>query len=569
MTTSSNTKKIVLVDGYALIYRSYFAFIQNPLINSKGLNISSLFGFARMMLRIIQDQKPDALYVAMDSPKKTFRHQMYEKYKANRQTMPEDLQDQIPLIKQFLEIANVPTLTYPGMEADDIMGSLARKWADKKNQVYLLTGDKDAYQLVTDNVTILAPQKGISEIIHYDPDAVQKKLEIPIAKVIDYMALIGDTSDNIPGVKGIGPKTAVKLLTQYESVEDIYDHIDHIRPTGVQSKLAQNKDMAFLSKKLVTIENNLDLNLELTDFSVHGFFQEKTHDFFHDHGMPSIAQDISNFAQKHWQVHFSSDFESATPDNEHKEKEYILVQDKKAWQNLVLQIKKHQGPIALDTETTSQHPMNGKMIGFSVAMEPYKAYYVSLQQEQALISTNESEISLTDIQKQWPELWHDKQQIFAQNYKYDYIIFSQHKLMPPPLYLDTMIASYLLAPGERRHNLDNLARVYLNEQTTTFSELTKKGNQRVEIQDVPIEEIAVYAAEDADVTLRVGLKLAKELTDHNLWNLYETLERPLVTILAQMEICGIAIDTQHFQILAKKNLQLIQQLEKKIYELAG
>lgn len=549
---------VALIDGYGLLYRAYFAFIKSPLINPQGTNISSLYGFTRMLLRLIQELSFDSLIVTMDSKEKTFRHELFAEYKANRESMPEDLIQQIPLIHNFLELARIPMVAQTGMEADDIMGSLSHQWEPKIRQIFLVTGDKDAYQLVSPTTKILAPQKGIQELQLLDENGVHDKLGVPVSLVIDYMALVGDNSDNIPGVHGIGPKGAIKLLHKFGSLAKIFASLDQVTPANTQQKLRDNRDNAFLSQKLVTIKRDLQLQIEPETYNWQQLFSQEVSDFFQEYGMPSLAQEI---AQR------SSDPNTHIPKERSKQKrQYTIIKEAKELEQLAKQLKQHSSHVAVDTETTSSHPMEGELLGISLALKPHEAYYIPIRGENSLLQEG---LDLSLAQKILNTSWSDKAQLVAQNYKYDYIVLKRHGFDLPQIHLDTMIASYLLAPGERRHNLDNLAQIYLGESMISYDEITKKGNRRIGLAEVPLETVAEYAAEDADITLRLAILLEQELQKEKLWQLYCRLERPLIPILAHMEMRGVTIDRAHFEKLSQSMEQSINDLAALIHSHAG
>lgn len=557
-------KKHIVIDGYGLIYRSYFAFIRNPLVDSKGRNISSIYGFSRMLMKIAESLQPDTLTVALDAPQKTFRHELYSEYKANRERMPEDLIDQIPDIRSLIELFGATVLEYPGYEADDILGTLAKQWQGPEDQVYIISGDKDIYQLLSFGIKIYSPQKGIQDLFEYNEENVREKLGVKINQICDYMALVGDSSDNIPGVKGIGPKGAVELLKDYPTLEDIYENVDQISKKSLKQKLIDDKENAFLSRKLVTIENDLQIEEKPKDWSLEKLYRQELVDFFSNREMPSIASDLAKQNPK-LQLNASADNSQVSANKEIK-RTYHTVSSLSEFEKLATRLKKHQGFLSLDTETTSPHPNEARLLGISLSLQDGEAWYIHLQRD-----------ALFDPGLEWESIRQDFEkiisrraiQIVGQNYKYDYIVLKRHGIEPPNPFLDTMIASYLLAPGERRHNLDNLALLYLNETMISYDDLVGSGRKKIELKEVPLEPLAEYAAEDADMTLRLARIFFEKLQEEKLWQLYTKIENPLLMILAHMEMEGVAIDRNYFKKLSQSMHQELQKLEAEIHEHAG
>lgn len=552
-----------IIDGYGLIYRAYFAFINSPLINPAGQNISSLYGFIRILLKFIKDWKPLSVTIAMDSARPTFRHKIFPEYKAHREKMPSDLYSQLPILKEFFQKANIPTLDYPEMEADDIMGTLSEKWQKFPNPILLFTGDKDAYQLINSKVFILAPLKGISDLTVYDETRVEEKLNVTTSQIIDYMALVGDTSDNVPGVKGIGPKSARDLLAKFETLDKIYEGLAAISSKGILEKLNKGKDDAYMSRELVTIKKDLQLEIEPRELSLEEIFSEEVAGFLEKNGIPSMAREIREKGAGGSPEGLSL---SPEPEGKKRQRNYQLIIDLDSFSRIFEKLNKHEGLIAVDTETTSSHPMEAELIGFSISIREGEAFYFHLKKPE-LISEG---LDWNTISGQLDELLNNKNvKIVAQNYKYDYLILKRHGLNPPPVYLDTMIASYLLAPGERRHNLDSLAQAYLGEIMISYNDLTGKGKNRIPITEVPPQKLAEYAAEDADMTLRLAIILEERLRDEKLWKLFHQMEKPLIFILSDMEMAGVAIDAEYFKKLSIKMSREIQALEKNIHDSAG
>ncbi|HPI14218.1 MAG TPA: 5'-3' exonuclease H3TH domain-containing protein, partial [Spirochaetota bacterium] len=357
-------KRLFVIDGHALCYRAYFAFIKNPLTNSKGQNTSAIFGFARMLLRLLADQKPDYLAVAFDPPRKSFRFELYPEYKANREKMPDDLRSQIEEIKLMVETMGIQRIEEADYEADDVLGSIARSHASKEVEVVLVTGDKDAYQLVDDNTSIYANKKGIAEFETYDAAAVQAKLGIGPEKVIDYMALTGDASDNIPGVRGVGEKTALKLIQEHGSLDGIYSNLEGIKGK-LRETLESNRDMAYLSRDLVTIRTNLPLAFNIEEAATPDVRSEAVRSFFRTHEMESIVKDLAG----------PEDGAAAAA---RSDRDYRIIKTVKELEGALDAIRA-AGIVSVDTETTSTSPVAAELVGISLAVEENAGFYVPIQ----------------------------------------------------------------------------------------------------------------------------------------------------------------------------------------------
>ncbi|MCL1865641.1 MAG: DNA polymerase I [Spirochaetes bacterium] len=549
-------KKLFILDGHALCYRAYYAFIKSPLTNSQGQNTSAIFGFAKMLIKLISEQSPDYLAVAFDPPQKSFRFKLYEEYKANRQKMPDDMRSQIGEIKNMVKTLGIAMLEHPDYEADDILGTIAEKFSSSELEIYIVTGDKDAYQLVNDNVLIYANTKGISEYEIYDKNGIFEKKGITPEQVIDYMALTGDQSDNVPGVKGIGEKTALKLITEFGSLEKIYDNVDSIKgKTG--EILKTHKDMAFLSRELVTIKRDVPLEIILKDMSFHEINPKTAAEYFNDIEMASIAKD---FIKNDEQIIHEKEI---IPDNE---KNYKIIKDEKDLTKMINEIKQ-AGLVSLDTETDSLHPVEANLIGMSFSIEANSGWFLPLQ-NRGLFSGDylDPSISLPLIK---PVIEDDKIKKIGQNLKFDLLVLKGSGIELRGIYFDTMIASYLLNPSERRHNMDDLAAQYLNYKTISFKELVGAGKNAVPITEVPLEKLAEYAIEDADITFRLYKLFKSKLDEENLTNLFETIEMPLLPVLADMEYTGVKINTSNFEKMKETITEKIQDVEKKIYSQAG
>jgi len=547
-------KKLYIVDGHALCYRAYFAFIKNPLINSDGQNTSAIFGFARMLLKLIKEEKPDYIAVAFDPPKKSFRFELYPEYKANRQKMPPDLKSQVEEIKNLVDVLGIKRLMEMDYEADDILGTVAKNFASKDLEVMLVTGDKDAYQLVGPNVRIYANKKGITEYEIYDAKEVESKLGLPPGKVIDYMALTGDSSDNVPGVKGIGEKTAQKLIETFGSLEKLYERIDEIK--GKQKELlSAQRDMAFLSRTLVTIKTDIPVDIDVESMKITEIFNDQTKEYFRKMEMPSIIRDF-----------FGGETPVEKPERKPEKKDYRIIRTEEDLMEM-LRLVDAKGEVSIDTETTSVSPVDAELVGASFSIKEREGWYLPVMSggmfSEKFIDPSRS---LELIRKM---VENPKVRKIGQNIKYDIIVFSNHGIEMKGVYFDTMVASYVLNPSERRHNLDDLAEEHLSYKTITYKELTGTGKNAVPLVDVPLERVAEYAIEDADITWRLYLIFRERLAEHEMEKLFYDIEMPLVPVLAEMEKAGVRIDPKYFAKLGRQNEKMLSDVERKIYRAAG
>lgn len=548
-------KRLFVIDGHALCYRAYFAFIRTPLINSKGQNTSAIFGFARMLFKLIQEQKPDYIVVAFDPPKKSFRFQLYPDYKANRQKMPDDLRSQIEEIKHMISVLGITKIEQEDFEADDVLGTIANTCSSDDVEVVLVTGDKDAYQLVGRNVSIYANKKGITEFEIYGEREIEEKLGLRPEQVIDYMALTGDSSDNVPGVRGVGEKTAQKLIADYSTLDSIYAHIDEIKGK-LRTTLAENRDMAMLCKDLVTIRTNLPIHISLEDIVLPDYKTEKVKDYFHRLEMGSIVKELFPDEENH----------DRKTGGTAGEKDYAIVKSAGDLETAIAAIRA-AGILSVDTETTSTNAAAAELVGISLSINEKAGWYIPII-NRSLFS--EPCIDRDDALEMLRPLFGDPAiKKIGQNIKYDIIVLKNAGIDLHGVWFDTMIASYLLDPSERRHNLDELAAKYLNYTTITYKELVSRGKNSIPITEVPLAQLAEYAIEDADIALRLFHILSKRLAEKNLERLFFEVEMPLVNVLAEMEATGVRIDLARFEKLAKENAEMLGGAENAIYAIAG
>lgn len=548
-------KRMFVIDGHALCYRAHYAFINNPLTNSKGQNVSAIFGFARMLLKLVRDENPDYLIVAFDPPEKTFRFRLFPEYKANREKMPDDLRGQIEEIKQMISVLGIQIMIEDDYEADDVLGTLASKYAADDLEVMLVTSDKDAYQLVDENVKIYANKKGISEFEVYDRQGIIDKIGLKPEYIKDYMALTGDSSDNIPGIRGVGPKTALKLIDEYKTLENLYSHVDEIKGDKLKQSIIQEKENAFLSRELVTIKTDLPVKADLKKAALPDLKRDEVKEYFSELEMNSIIQDI-----------FGDESPSGKKKKKEPKRDYRIINSEGELKK-ALEIVRDKGEMSIDTETTSVNPIDAALVGISFSIKEGEGWYLPVKGSSMFDEWGiERERAVKIIR---PCLEDPAIKKIGQNIKYDMLVLMGEGINMKGIYFDTLLAAYLLNTAEGRYNLDVLASKYLDYKTTTYQELTGIGKKAVPITEVPLEKLAEYAIEDADITYRLYKIFRKKLKEEKMERLFYDLEMPLVSVLALMEWNGVKIDIPYFSELLKENQKLLKKAEDGIFDMAG
>ena len=502
-----------------------------------------------MLQKVIKDEKPDYLCVAFDSKEKTFRHNIYENYKANREAPPEDLGKQFPYFEPLVDAFNISSIRVPGFEADDIIGTLALKASKAGYRVVIVSGDKDMMQLVSQEIKMLDTMKGkwigVKE--------VEEKFGVPPEKVIEVMGLMGDSSDHIPGVKGVGPKTATELIQKYGSIEELYRRIDEIEKKKLKEKLVQDEELALLSRKLVTIDTAMNLDCTLEDLKVRPVKKEELRNLFAEFEFSSMLEGLGNGSEK---------IQEST---ESYEKNYETVLTKAAFNNWLKKLKKNK-IFALDLETTSLRPVKARAVGISFSCSSGEACYIPLAHNYLGVP---DQLEMDWVFKQLkPILENPNIKKVGQNIKYDYIVLKNEGINLKGIIFDTMLASYLLNPSSRGHNMDALALEYLGLATIQYKDVVGTASKEIGFDEVEIECATEYAAEDADITWRLYEKLSDTLKGDDL-NIFEKIELPLLEVLGDMELKGVALDKPHLEKLSQKIHLLLGEREKQIYELTG
>ena len=564
--------KLFLIDAYALIYRSYYAFIKSPRINSKGLNTSAVMGFCNTLNEVLTKEKPTHIGVAFDYGK-TFRHDAFPEYKAQREETPEDIKLSVPLIKQVLEAMHIPILQVDGFEADDIIGTIATRFGADGIDTFMLTPDKDYGQLIGPNVFMYRPRHGGGYEILGEKE-VGEKYGIPTpAQVIDLLALMGDSADNFPGCPGVGEKTAAKLINQFGSIDNMLQHTDEIKGK-LREKVENAVEDIKMSKFLATIRTDVPMQLDLDELKVEQPDETKLRAIFEELEFKTLIDKFLNKGESKPKTDnnqldlFAENTtnESDEPKNAKFESikttqhEYKLVENEEELHQLCdFFITKEF--VSIDTETTSTDAISAELVGLSFSVEEKKAFYV------AVPANYEEALKIVQIFK--PLYESDKIMKIGQNIKYDYEVLTRYGVTLQGKMFDTMIAHYLIQP-ELHHNMDYMAETLLGYQTIHIEELLgPKGKKQKNMRDLSPADIYEYAAEDADITLRLKNVLEPRLKELGVEELFWNIEMPLVRVLADMELNGVCLDTEALQDTSKIFTERMKQYEQEIYKEAG
>lgn len=566
--------KLFLLDAYALIYRAYYAFIKSPRVNSKGLNTSAIMGFVNTLEEVLTKENPTHIGVAFDPAEPTFRHEAYPEYKAQREETPEAIRLSVPYIKQILEAYNIPILEVAGYEADDVIGTLAKKAGAMGIETYMMTPDKDYGQLVSSNVFMYRPKFGDKEFEVMGPDEVMNKygLSSPL-QVIDMLGLMGDAADNIPGCPGVGEKTAVKLISQYGSIENLLEHKGELKG-ALKTKIETNEEGIVFSKFLATIKTDVPIELDMPLLERKKIDEQKLRSLFEELEFRTLINRILNKDKKvSNQPSLQGDL-FAVKSTEGKEEpvssnlktlndidyDYQLVDTEEKMNELCGKIFTSSA-VSVDTETTSTDAMKAELVGLSFSIEENKAFYVPIPSER------DEALKIVNIFKgvyESPDLMK-----IGQNIKYDIIVLANYGVKFNGPIFDTMIAHYVLQP-ELRHNMDYMAEVYLNYKTIHIDELIgPKGKGQKNMRSLSPSEVYKYASEDADVTFKLKNIFEVELKKNGLYSLFEEIEMPLVPVLARMEMNGVRVDTESLAETSRQFAERMSTIEKEIHEMAG
>ena len=559
---------LYLIDGYALIYRAFYAMISRPLTTSSGENTSAPYGLANFLIDVLEEHRPDYVGVVFDAGH-SFREEKHPEYKATREKMPEELEASLPRCRELVEAFRVPVVEAEDWEADDVIGTLAEQAEEEGLQTVIVSGDKDFYQLVDEHTWLLNPGRGGHAPVEGEwvtPENADERLGVPPARVTDYLALIGDSSDNVPGVRGIGKKTAPKLLDRFPDVEELLERIEEVDSTRARNALEEHGEDARLSKELVTIRTDAPVELELERFRREPPDRRRLRDLFLELEFHSLVRDFA-------------------PEGEEVEEDYELVTDDGRAREVVEEMRA-AGRCAVDTETTSLDPMRAELVGVSLCAEPGRAYYLPFGHEPPEVARDEEgnptlALEETEEPENLPaftgEALEPLRELLADpevakvghNLKYDRLVLERAGGALEGIDFDTSLASYCLDPGKRDHSLDLLVMEKLGVRLTSWEEVAGSGASEILFSEVPLEEALQYAGEDADYCLRLAGLLAEELEEHRLLELMRRIEIPLIPVLAAMERRGIALDLEFFEELAGRVDRELGQVEEEIRKIAG
>jgi DNA polymerase-1 len=577
---SDTSKKLFLLDAYALIFRAYYAFIKNPRVTSKGLNTSAIFGFLLALEEVLQKQKPTHIAVVFDTPTPTFRHEMYQEYKAHRDETPEDIKKAVPYIKKLIEAYKIPVIDYPGYEADDVIGTLARKASERGFTTYMMTPDKDYAQLVSDNVFMLKPSRSGNESILWRVDDIKKEFSVKRPEqVIDILALMGDAADNIPGAPGVGPKTAMKLISEYGSIEELFKNTDKLKGK-LKEIIENNREQIEMSKKLATIEQNVPVELNETALELEVPDPAKLKVLFDELEFKTVATRILSEIDKSEKPRAQQQSPAPQKDSlqgslfedeavapvtektsiESVEHTYIQLKNNSDIEEFVKKVNALK-EFCFDSETTSINPLDAELVALTFSWEKGTGYLIHFPESQ-----KETRVMLEIVR---PVFENPVTLKIGQNMKFDIQVLANYGIEVKGPLFDTMIAHYLLEP-DMRHNMNLLSEAYLGYSPVHIESLIgEKGNSQKNMRSVPVDKLIEYAVEDADVTYQLKKVFEPRIESERLSDLAHDIEMPLISVLATMERNGVILNLEDLKAITINLREDILSLEKEIYALAG
>ncbi|HJP17399.1 MAG TPA: DNA polymerase I [Nitrospinota bacterium] len=551
-----NPPRLYLIDGSSYIFRAFYG-IKQFLSNSKGLPTNAIYGFASMLLKILREEQPEYIAIIFDPKGKTFRHEMYKEYKANRKETPDDLKPQIPYIINLVEVFNIVSMQQEGFEADDLIGTISKKAEKKGFDVTIVSGDKDMMQLISPKIKMLDTMKNKT----FGEKEVKEKFGVEPGRVTEVMGLMGDSSDNIPGVPGIGPKTATTLIQNFGDIENLLKNLEQIKKKSLKNKLLEYTEQARLSKKLCTIDTNLNLPVGIEEMKAKKLDSKRIITLFKQLEFAALLSKIELGNEKWVESGKLRGWKSDTD-----KKKYKLVFSEKELDKIIIQVK-NKGLLSIDLETTSVFPMEAEIVGISISIIPHDAYYIPVGHDYpgAPAQLNRDMV----LGKLKPVLEDKKIKKIGQNIKYEIIVFQNSGIKIKNIYFDTMIASYLINPSKHNHNLEDIALEYLDYRVITYKEVVGSGSKEVGFNKVDLETAASYSGEDADITLQLSKKLLPALETDALVSLLNNVELPLAEALAEIEINGVKINKNFLKKMSKDLEKDISLSAQKIYDMAG
>ncbi|HUT62453.1 MAG TPA: DNA polymerase I [Anaerolineae bacterium] len=535
---NNHRKTLYLIDGTALAYRAYFAFIRNPLINSRGENTSATFGFTNALVNLIHTHSPDYIAVAFDTGKPTFRHEMYDQYKATRQKMPDEMIGQVPRVKQAVDALGITQLEFEGYEADDVIGTLACRGFEEGLEVYMVTGDKDFTQLVGNNIYMFVPMK--DEII--TAEKVQERYGFPPEKMTDLLGLMGDTSDNVPGIPKVGKKTARELLNRFGSLDEVLNKWEEIPKPSIRESVGQHRELALLSRKLVTIKTDVPIECNMEMMRFHGINMETSREFFREMEFTRLLDLIKEL-----------------PEEPETAVKIVTAEQTETFLHEI----SHMKEIAVDLETTSLDVMEAEIVGISIAAGK-SLWYVPLGHQKG------KNVPRDKVMPGLKKILEDPAvEKIGHHAKYDAIILRRNGIELNPISFDTLLAAYVLDPGSRSYSLGKLADEHLNHQMQSITDLIGKGKNQRSFAEVDIESAARYSGDDSEVTLHLKEIFYPRLEQEGLLSLFHDIEMPLMKVLMEMEMRGVCLDVAYLNEMSKEFSSMLEHLERTIYDTVG
>ncbi|MEA3339069.1 MAG: DNA polymerase I, partial [Chloroflexota bacterium] len=559
----STKNKLILIDGHSLAYRAFFA-LPDDMKTSQGELTNAIFGFTLMLLNVLRDERPTHIAVTFDKGR-TFRHDIYPEYKAHRAKMPDEMRTQMERVRQVVETLDIPIFEQEGYEADDLLGTLSRQAEEQGVDTLIVTGDRDLLQLVDERVHVLTSRRRFSDTVVYDVEGVEQRYGLTPAQLVDLKAMMGDKSDNIPGVYGVGVKTATKLLQRYDTLEEIYEHLDEVQ-TRFRNKLDEGREMAHLSRRLGAIVRDAPVQLDLDACQTRSFDRELVLELFRELEFRSLAERLPGAEQPRpaGAGHQLSLFGEAPAAAPAPSADYQIIADEDALHRLVVQLK-DAAALTLDTETTSTDSMRAELVGVALTDAPERGYYIPVQ---APDGDPQLEAALV-LEALAPLLEDAALPKYGHNLKYDLTVLRRAGARVKGLAFDTMIAEWLINPASKNLGLKNLAWVRLGQRMTPISDLIGKGKKQITMDQVLVDRAAPYACADVDMTHRLAAILEAELKEKHLWPLFTELEMPLMAVLAAMEMNGVRLDAAQLERMSNRLTGRLGELTTRIQGMVG
>ncbi|MCD6099268.1 MAG: DNA polymerase I [Candidatus Marinimicrobia bacterium] len=543
--------RLFLIDGSALAYRSHFAMIKNRLTTSKGFPTGATYAFINSLFKILNEEKPEYIGIVFDAPEKTFRHELFEAYKATREAMPDELVEQLPVMFELVKSLGIPVIVKPGYEADDVIGTLALKASKMGLKVYMVTGDKDLMQLVNEDILMYKPGVGQKETEIIDVGEVIEKWGVRPEQIPDLLGLAGDSVDNIPGVKGIGPKRAASLINEFGSLERIFENLDKVSNEKLRNLLKDGKESAFTSKELAVIRVDVPVELDLNELRLGGKDEKKLMELLEKLEFYSIIKSLKKDKK------------------EEKKKNYKIVLSLEELKNVVEKVRKAE-LFSVDLETTSIRPMEAEIVGISLCIEPDSGYYIPVRykgKSKNNFGDDDLKVVLEELK---PVLEDDRIKKCGHNIKYDMLVFERNGINLRGVDIDTMVAAWIIQPDSHSYKLDNLSQQYLHYTMVPIEELIGKGKKnQITMDEVELNRVAFYAVEDADIALQLVPIFRAEMRATGTEEVFRKIEMPLIPVLMEMEKNGVYVDIDYLKEMSQEISKKVDVLADNIYKVAG